>query len=566
MEAAKTCLKNGKPSVKWFQRFYKRHASVLSEKLKHKQDKKRVQAATEEAVDEHFYGKYGLRAELIAAQAANPEAPLYDEATNTILDPRRILNEDELPQFIDYADNKGNNKKKVGAGKGDIAQEAAHPNRTCVTVHMVWSLDGFKWGDQVIFAQSRLSDNMAIEEARHIFTNQIHEAQHISTFLLVSPTEKGVQTGDTLGDRMDMLDKEVTARGLPRPLIILTDGHKSRFSHQVLSKCREYQFKMYVERSNSSQFLQALDQFNKKFHNQYIKAKKNYKKEKVVQLTRESGKPHSSGDIKLSKIDFLIIFSRISLDWCTAEDRRTSFRVVGILQNALAPSEIDRKAFIVQPESPKATSVVTFGPVASPEDVRKNSTGYWKAKFLACDERRVALENLHARPKEIGLLDVPMFTATGKRRKRNFTDKHGSLDMQQMLELREEADSIEEAAREQRIENDHSLARLDPQDMVLDPLVLDPRVLDDPLVLDPLVLDPLVLGPLVHVVLEHLVLDHPLELERLPKFPLIVPQSLTPMHPLKTIVDLVSVSLAHMALYISFMHKANVCTHHHYEL
>ncbi|KAK3246016.1 hypothetical protein CYMTET_44436 [Cymbomonas tetramitiformis] len=205
---------------------------------------------------------------------ANPEAPLFDEASDTILDPRRILSEDELPQFIDYAEAKGNNKKKVGAGKG-------------------------------------------------------------------------VQTGNTLAERMDMLDKEVSARGLPRPISILTDGHKSRFSNEVLSKCREYQFRMYVERSNSSQFLQ-------KFHNQYIKAKKNFKKEKAIQLTRETGKPHNTGDIKLSKIDFLLIFSRISLDWSTAEYRRTAFRVVGLLQNALAPSEIDRKAFIVQPNSPKA--------------------------------------------------------------------------------------------------------------------------------------------------------------------------------------------------------------------
>ncbi|KAK3263969.1 hypothetical protein CYMTET_27261 [Cymbomonas tetramitiformis] len=350
--------------------------------------------------------RYGLRAELIAAQAANPEAPLFDEASDTILDPRRILNEDELPQFIDYADAKGNNKKKVGAGKGDIAQEPTNPNRTCVTVHMIWSLDGFKWGDQIIFAQARLTSDMAIDAARSTFTNEIHETQRVSTFLLISPAEKGVQTGHTLAERMDMLDKEVSARGLLRPIIILTDGHKSRFSDEVLSKCREYQFRMYVERSNSSQFLQALDQFNKKFHNQYNKAKKNYKKEKASQLTQETGKPHSTGDIKLSKVDFLIIFSRISMDWSTAEDRRTAFRVVGLLQNAMAPSEIDRKSFIVQPNSPKAQSELVFGPVASPENVRKDSAQYWKAKFYACDERRNALEKLHVRPKQIGLVVV----------------------------------------------------------------------------------------------------------------------------------------------------------------
>ncbi|KAK3252241.1 hypothetical protein CYMTET_38452 [Cymbomonas tetramitiformis] len=237
---------------------------------------------------------------------ANPEAPLFDEASDTILDPRRILNEDELPQFIDYADAKGNNKKKVGAGKVAI------------------------------------------------------------------------------------------------------------------------------------------------------------KKEKAIQLTRETGKPHNAGDIKLSKIDFLLIFSRISLDWSTAEDRRTAFRVVGLLQNALAPSEIDRKAFIVQPNSPKAQSELVFGPVASPENVRKDSAQYWKAKFYACDERRIALENLHVQPKQLGLLEVPVFTPTGKKRKRNFTDKRGSLDLQQMYELRRQADAQEAAAVAQREENVRSRqARVD---------------------------------------------------------------------------------------------------------
>jgi len=38
--AAKACLKNGKPSNKWFRGYYARHASFISEKTKHRQDKK----------------------------------------------------------------------------------------------------------------------------------------------------------------------------------------------------------------------------------------------------------------------------------------------------------------------------------------------------------------------------------------------------------------------------------------------------------------------------------------------------------------------------------------------
>ncbi|KAK3285265.1 hypothetical protein CYMTET_7118 [Cymbomonas tetramitiformis] len=244
--------------------------------------------------------RYGLRAELIAAQAANLAAPLFDEETDSILDPRRILNEDELPQFIDYADSKGNNKKK-----------------------------------------SQLADDLAIEEAREVFTNEIHEAQKVSTYLLVSPSAKGIQNGTTLGERMDMLDME--------------------------------------------------------------------------------------------------------------------------------------------PSSTEVLPAVTFGPIASPPNVRKNTADYWKARFLACDERRIQLESLHVRPSELGLLTTPDFVPSGKKRKRNFTDKHGSLNLQEMLALREEADAAEAAAKEQRDANARSrLERFETATREVEELVIAFRACHTP--------------------------------------------------------------------------------------
>ena len=61
---------------------------------------------TEEVVVAHFEGIYGLRLGLI-------ETGIMDLETGVIANPRRVLNRDELPQFIDYGTNKGNAKPKV---------------------------------------------------------------------------------------------------------------------------------------------------------------------------------------------------------------------------------------------------------------------------------------------------------------------------------------------------------------------------------------------------------------------------------------------------------------------
>ncbi|KAK3286772.1 hypothetical protein CYMTET_5688, partial [Cymbomonas tetramitiformis] len=153
----------------------------------------------------------------------------------------------------------------------------------------------------------------------------------------------------------------------------------------------------------------------------------------------------------------------------------------GLLQNSLAPAEIDRSTFVVQPSSTEVLPAVTFGPIASPPNVRKNTADYWKAKFLACDERRIQLESLHVRPSELGLLTTPDFVPSGKKRKRNFTDKHGSLNLQEMLALREEADAAEAAAKEQRDANARSrLERFETATREVEELVIAFRACHTP--------------------------------------------------------------------------------------
>ena len=61
-----------------------------------------------------------------------------DAETGHITDPRRVLNRDEMPQFVNYASNKGNTKDKKAAGAGDVCHGVESENRDCETIDMTW--------------------------------------------------------------------------------------------------------------------------------------------------------------------------------------------------------------------------------------------------------------------------------------------------------------------------------------------------------------------------------------------------------------------------------------------
>ena len=58
-----------------------------------------------------------------------------------------------------------------------------------------------------------------------------------SSFGLLSTNECGVQTEATCLQAYMMLDRELTQRNIPRPVVMLTDNHASRKGESVLDFC-----------------------------------------------------------------------------------------------------------------------------------------------------------------------------------------------------------------------------------------------------------------------------------------------------------------------------------------
>ena len=87
-----------------------------------------------------------------------------DPETGDIADPRRVLNRDELPQFIDYGTNKGNAKPKVaGSSSNRPPVQPNSSNRTSSTVDMTIGLDGFQYGLHALVERAITAD-LCIEQ------------------------------------------------------------------------------------------------------------------------------------------------------------------------------------------------------------------------------------------------------------------------------------------------------------------------------------------------------------------------------------------------------------------
>ena len=71
--SASRILRGGFPSQKWFTLFFARHHEKLDTRAELSVEHKRAAAASEETLDEHFDGMWGLRAELIQAGIMDPE-------------------------------------------------------------------------------------------------------------------------------------------------------------------------------------------------------------------------------------------------------------------------------------------------------------------------------------------------------------------------------------------------------------------------------------------------------------------------------------------------------------
>ena len=156
---------------------------------------------------------------------------------------------------------------------------------------------------QVIFSGKGISSQMAPEEAVINILN-----------LVISTTERGSQDHNSLLAAYKVLDQHITKMDIKRPVVLLTDGHSSRFNFEVLQFCCEKQIRMFVSPPDTTGVTQLLDQINQKLHLEYKNSKESL-------LTAWS---------TINREGFMRILAEMWSKWASAETIKAAGKRVGI--------------------------------------------------------------------------------------------------------------------------------------------------------------------------------------------------------------------------------------------
>ena len=120
---------------------------------------------------------------------------------------------DEMPEFLDYLKGKAG---KCWGTRGKPIEVTDSENKETATVMMAADLAGFIYGVQFLFKRKTLTEGMTacmdVLPAAKCFDSQIYSLEQRSTYCLVSPTEKGMQTGKTFLEFLQMLRTQVDHR------------------------------------------------------------------------------------------------------------------------------------------------------------------------------------------------------------------------------------------------------------------------------------------------------------------------------------------------------------------
>ena len=148
--------------------------------------------------------------------------------------------------------------------------------------------------------------------------------------LIISSTESGMQDHNSLLDVYKKFDKYLTEENVQRPVVLLSDGHSSRFDFKVLQYLREKNIHLYITPPDTTGVTQLLDQSpNQKLHQEY-----NKKKDELF-----------SAFETINREDFMHILAEMWDLWAPAETIINASERVGILKTGLNVNKMQQDKF-----------------------------------------------------------------------------------------------------------------------------------------------------------------------------------------------------------------------------
>lgn len=282
---------------------------------------------------------------------------------------------------------------------------------------------------KVIFSGSGHSSHMAPESTKEIPN------------LLISVNQSGVSDGTTLLDAYKELDMVLMEKNITRPVIVIADGHGSRFDEEVLTFLLSKSMHMFIIPPDTSGQTQMHDQMNGKLHTLYQESKDKLYSD-LSNLNRES---------------FMHILSDLWKEWIKPDLIRIAAKKVGITCDGLNIDWMNQDMFRraealldtgLKENRPEDKSVK----LSSPVGVRKHSRVWYEHKL---QESLKIIDNLTKTPVPLEEVDglLPMKKIEPKKStNKRITNVHGAIRNTDLLAMVHEKNEKEKLIIQKREE------------------------------------------------------------------------------------------------------------------
>ena len=275
----------------------------------------------------------------------------------------RLWNHDECPQAFCYNGDKGKDRQQMGCSVDDDGSCDVQPTTTIaackdqMTIHEMANAEGAFGPWHLLHDAAAHMENMAPANMADMGGG------------LVSTTAAGQQTGESLLEYYKVfnasLEKELSSSftciddgkwKVTKPIMIVADGHASRYDANVLQYCEDEELYQCIEPGQTSAFLQMLDQIFKNLHQAYNRGCKELARwhsttyhEAVakynVAVKEFPGEMHEKPSLKtVNRYDATQVFGKdhgeAGPTWVNRASVQAAWRVVGVTSSAFDVSAI----------------------------------------------------------------------------------------------------------------------------------------------------------------------------------------------------------------------------------
>ena len=254
----KKFVANGKLSKSFWRRFENDYPS-LTRKRQGQHSAKGVFACTEAMVRQYLDD---LAEELIWTGIFMNAKQIEPGVWTGSIDTSHMFNHDEMPQFIDYGVSSSATRVLTYCGRGEKCELMKQENREYVTIEPYVSFDGEILMCHIIFPGTCISSHMAPKTAVEKISN-----------LLVSTTNSVYQDGRTSLASYKMFAKAIKQNKVQKPIVVLTDGHSSRYDADVMQFYRKEDIHRFMGLTDTTELKQLLGQVFANLHPCYSNEK-----------------------------------------------------------------------------------------------------------------------------------------------------------------------------------------------------------------------------------------------------------------------------------------------------